>query len=194
MQYERDDTPRDSDLAQVANLSDQLVQEEEAVAEATAVLAEKLAAYRLTAEKLLPEAMLATGLSEFTLTNGKKVHVDSRFVGSRLTDHEALTWLEENGAGHLIKATVKVELPAASVSVARELMDLLRSHHASNQFTSLTLDTAVHQSTIAAFAKELYEAGEMPDLEKLGVHRRVIARVGARRFRDLALTGLIRRD
>jgi len=189
-----DTLPNDRNLAQVADLADLLTRQEDEVAQATQVLADRLAAYKITAEKLLPEAMLATGLIEFTLSNGKQVRVDSRFTGSKLSDPQALAWLEDRGAGDLIKSTVKVELPAAMVHVARELIALLRDHPAANQFTSLTLDTAVHQSTIAAFVRELYEAGDLPDLDLLGVHQVVTARVGERRFRNLALTGFVKKE
>ncbi len=189
-----DDAPRDQDLTQVADLANLLLLQEDQVAEATTLLQTNLEQYRYTAETLLPEAMDRVGLSEFTLSSGKKVKIDSRFRGTKVTDHEALTWLEENGGGNLIKATVKLELPASMLPIAREILHLLQAHRASNQFTSLSLDTSVHQSTIAAFVKEQFEAGYMPPMEQLGVSQKIVARVGDRRFRDQQLTGFIRKD
>jgi hypothetical protein len=134
------------------------------------------------------------GLSEFALANGSRVKIDTKFRGSKVTDPDALTWLRDNGASDLIKATITVELPVAMLQVADELFQLLQNHRASNQFTKLNLNTSVHQSTIAAFVKEQLEAGYLPPMEQLGVSQRVIARVGERRFRDQPLTGFIRKD
>jgi hypothetical protein len=189
------DTPDDDQLARVAVLAPQLRRQEDEVARATELLQSALTAYRYTAETLLPEAMREVGLADFTLTNGSKVTIDRRFVGSKVTDPQALAWIEEQGASDLIKTAIHVDLPVAMVEEAREIMAMLEGHRSANQFSHLTLGTYVHQSTIAAFVKELYEAGvaDLP-LETLGVRQRVIARVGERQFKNKTLTSFLRKD
>lgn len=186
--------PVDDELSRVASLAATLQHAENEVARATARLQDALNRYRYTAETLLPEAMRAVGLAEFTLANGAKVTIDRRFVGSKLTDPQALAWLEAQGAGDLIKTAIHVDLPVGMADEAREIMAMLESHRSANRFSHLTMSTYVHQSTIAAFAKELYEAGEDPPLETLGVRQRVTAQVGDRRPRSRTLTGFVYDD
>ncbi len=185
--------PPDADLTRVATLAERARGEEAEVIRCTAALADALKAYRGTVERELPEAMAACHMSEFKLTDGTKVGIDSKFVGGKLTDPLGLDWVEANGGQPLVKTLITLELPANEIATARVILNLLKNHPKANQFVRLELERSVHQSTIAAFAREQVEARKNPPLDLLGVMRRITARVGARRPRTVELKGLERR-
>lgn len=91
---------------------------------------------------------------------GKKRPLEDRLRG--------LKWLDENDASDLARRKLIVTLGAASEDTAIELMDLIKSHRASNQFTVEHL-RVVPWSTLAAFTREFVKEGGDPPLDDLGV-------------------------
>lgn len=185
--------PRDADLTRVATLARRAQEEQEAVIALTEELQRAINAHNLTVEKELPEAMVAVGLSAYKLTDGTPVEIKRTLTGTKLTNPEGLDWVEAHDGADVIKTIITVELPKDELGTAREIADLLRSHPKAGRFVKLELERSVHQSTIAAFAREARERNENPPLDKLGVFERTRAVVGASRPKTVELKGLTKR-
>ena len=184
--------PTDSELARISMLAQRQREEEEEVIRCTAQLQEAQRRLRRTSDVDLPEAMRAVGVGSFTLTSGEPVKLITQYDGKKITDPEALDWIEEHGGASLIKTEVFVSMDRGQVEAARELVEVLRRHPLANQFKELRLETYVHNATAGAFARELAEGGTiLPDI--LGVNHRTYAQVGERRPKSVDLRGLSRR-
>lgn len=88
----------------------------------------------------------------------------------------ALDWLDENGHGDIIRNQVVVTLQPGSNEEARELLDLVKTHRASNQF-EIVHKRVVPWNTLAAHAREITREGGLAPLEKLGVRQERAAKV-----------------
>lgn len=185
--------PSDTEMRTVADLANLLRVRRAVVYQKTAELKQALADMRIIEEKELPEAMRAIGMSEFKLVDGEPVSIVEKLIGSQLTDDEGLAYVESHDGGSLIKTAVMVELDRGDLEAAREIIQELRQHRYANRFKSLSLSRYVHQSTIAAWVRELIADGVDVPLEKLGVYRRTTALVGERYPKVVELKGLAAR-
>lgn len=185
--------PSDAEVASIATLAERYLAEQQAVIRATSALRVALAAMRQTAEVDLPDAMRAAGATRLDTLDHQPVKLETKVDGRKLVDPAGLAWVEERGDGSLIKTVLSVSLDRGDLEIARELMDLLKAHRAANRYKELKLETSVHQSTIAAYARELIEAGEDPPLDLLGCARRSYAVVGTSRPKSVELKGLVER-
>jgi len=181
--------PTDAELARVRRLAELQRSQTREVVRITRELVTALNLLRQTREVDLPEAMRDVGLSEVKLLDGTPVKVEDKLTGTKLTSPVGLGYVEENGGARLIKTAIVVELDRGDLAAAREVYQDLRSHKKANLFKRLELEEHVHQSTIAAFVRELIAKGKDVPLERLGVHRRVTAIVGARP-KSVELAGL----
>lgn len=186
--------PDDGKLRRIADLTASLRDKERLVIERTAALREALAEYRQIEETDLPRAMLDAGCRKFVTDAGTPVEVVDRYNGTKIVADEALDWVEANGGAGTIRTAVVVEFDRNDLATARAVFDRLKTDPAANSFRSLKLDRYVPPPTAASFAKELTEAGKDPPLEMLGVRRAIYAKVGKRRPKSVALTGLEERD
>jgi hypothetical protein len=182
--------PTDSELSRISTLAERYRREERAVIRLTAELQRALKALDDTASIDLPEAMRAAGVGSFELTDGTKVSVRNTYSAGKLSDPIGLDWVEKNGGASLIKTTVTLEMDRGDLDKAREVYEGLRQHPYANRFKVLTLEEHVHQSSIAAWAREMVEAGADPPLEKLRVRQVTFAMVGDKRPKKVELKGL----
>lgn len=172
--------PTDQALASIAALA---ARERTAVAEIVD-LTEKLQAaqakYRQVVETELPQALARVNVRDFSLTDGTKIALQTRFDATNLTDPSSLAWVAANGGSSLIKTVISVEFDRGDIADAKELYEVIRAHRSANKFKSFSITETVLWQTIAKFARELTEAGKDPPLQRLGVHRRTYAVVGDR--------------
>jgi hypothetical protein len=184
--------PDDRSRASCTALAERLRQQEARVADLTEDLRVALATLKDLAERELPEAMGAIGQSEFRLTDGTRVSLNHKLIGTKVTDPKALAWVEDHDGAPLINANVVVKLTAKDLDLARELQTFLRNHPRANSF-QVSLDLSVHQSSIGPFAREQNATAD--ELELLGVTRRTTAKVGAHSlYKPLELKGLERKS
>lgn len=183
------------DVDRVVALANRLRAEQRAVVAATTALQNALAEYNRTAEVELPEAMSAAGISEWPLRllDGKPVRLETRLVGGQLSSEEGLAYVEASGGEALVKTRIEIEMDRGDLPQARALFAELRDHRLANQFKKLELNSHVHSQTLCAWARELIEQGRDPDLDKIGVHRRVRAVLGDRRPKQVDLKGFTER-
>ncbi len=146
----------DSDLASVSGLAEELLKREAVVKEAEATLAQAKKAYDEISNELLPTAMDAVGMSEFTLEDGTTIGVDTFYSASIPADSQekAFDWLEQEGHAGIIKHEVKLALKKGQAEEAALADRLLRENG-----LEPTVDMKVHASTLRAFVREEVEAG-----------------------------------
>ena len=136
------------------------------LAEAQAVLKEKETALKRLIEEDIPTLMTdQLGIRKLTMDDGQQVEVKDDVQASIPKEYEsaAFAWLEENGYGSLIKATVSVEFGREEISEAHRLMMTLDQ----NGFLPV-LKQSVHWQTLAAWLREmLRDARDIP-LELFG--------------------------
>lgn len=177
---EETSVPTDAALASVAALA----QRERSAAAEIMDLTEKLLAaqarYRQVTETDLPQALARLNMRDFSLGDGTRVALQTKFDATNLTDPSALAWVAANGGSSLIKTVITVEFDRGDVADAKELYQLIRSHRSANKQKRCDITETVLWQTVAKFARQLIEAGKDPPLQRLGVHRRTYATVGDR--------------
>lgn len=124
-------------------------------------LGERVAAVKKEIEKLqtdvLPSLMdeaqvTLIGLEgDCTLERGEKVFASI----SKANAPEATKWLEDIGAGALIKLDIKVELEKGDVALAKKVRDLLTKSR-----IGFSESSGVHPQTLLAFVKERLADGK----------------------------------
>jgi hypothetical protein len=161
-------------LQDISRLAQRQLDLEAKVAQAEQALKQAQEELRIVAEVELPEAMDAADMQEFTLGDGSKVSVTTKYVGNISEDRrgEAHDWLRTNGFASLIKHDVTVSFGKGEEQAAQEALQLLNAHGWKHQDKE-----GVHWQTLRAFITEQLEAGVDLPLELFGVHRLVRATI-----------------
>jgi|TARA_R110000851_G_C12971273_1_gene555331 hypothetical protein len=153
-------------LRSIAEIARAINQKEAAVSAIEDQLKEaKNGLLKLTDEDL-PSALQELGVKEFTLEDGSKVKVTSTY-GAHIKNEnkeEAFTWLEAHGHDGLIKNTVSCDFGRGDHQEAQQFVEL-----ASGQGLVPIQKTAVHSSTLKAWAKEQVESGAELPMELFGI-------------------------
>lgn len=131
-----------------------------------ALKAAKAELHHLTT-KALPDAMAASHTTSYTMMDGTKVEIKD-FVNASLPKdekkrEEAINYLEENGAGDLIKTQIEVALGKGEHNIAGDI-----SAYLEELGVSYTADKGVHPQTLASWIRERLKGGQTVDTEKLG--------------------------
>ena len=128
------------------------------------VLKEK---HRRISQDLLPEALIAAGVSEFKLKDGTKVSTLT-YYSARITPdtrETAFDWLRENNFADLIKNTVSVSFGRDEDDAALNLL---------NELDGKGMNTAqkewVEPMTLKAFVREQVEKGTDLPLDTFNVY------------------------
>ncbi len=155
-----------SQLKSVAAIATTLVDkqaEHERLTKQLSVLTEQI---KTLAESVLPEAMDACNMKEFTLKDGSKVVVEPVTAGSIPKKNlvEALAWLRKHKHGHLIKTVTSVALGKGSEAESKKLKAALKKLGVE----VATVET-VHPQTLGAWAREMLAKGESFPLDLLGI-------------------------
>ena len=156
---EEQQKPDEISLKEITRLAEKQVELEDKVARCQQALDEAEKELNTLQMITLPQAMGQVGLRKLVLADGSQVAVDKFYSGSVPKDPEArkkaLGWLAENGFGALVKSDIICSFGRDSESDARELRALLVA-----KGFSYTHKEDVHSSTLRAFIKERYEAGQ----------------------------------
>lgn len=145
--------PEATTLEQITEYAMILQNKREELAEIEADVKDKKAVINKLEQELLPEAMLAVGLTEFKLASGKKVSLKEELSCS-VKDYSLLgTFLEERGDDALLKSTIEVgKLPDNIVGMI--LNDLKDKYDIDG-----TSKTYIHPSTLKAYFKRVCGVG-----------------------------------
>ena len=126
---------------------------------------------RELSEVSIPEAMQEAGMDDFKCTEeygGARVKVTD-FITARIkasNQDEALNWLRDNGAGHLIKNTVSVDFDTNEDLEAQNFVKDLQSRN-----FDCKQKQGVHTQTLSAYVREEIGNGRSVDLDLLGVYQ-----------------------
>lgn len=109
-------------------------------------------------ERLIPDLLTATGLTEFRLTSGQVVKLKNDYFGniSVARAEAAFAWLRENNMGGIIKEQITVSPEAKAALEAAEV--------------PYESKLSVPAPTLKAFVKERVESGNEFPRELFGVH------------------------
>jgi len=119
----------------------------------------------------IPEAMREAGMDDFKCSEeygGARVKVTD-FITARIkasTQDEALEWLRENGAGHMIKNTVSVDFDTNEDTEAQNLVEDLQQRN-----MDCKQKQGVNTQTLSAYVREEFRNGRSVDLDLLGVYQ-----------------------
>lgn len=147
-------------LGDVGRLANNMVTHLREVERAEDILKEAKAELRTIQEDLLPQAMMAIGLSELKLDTGEKLTVSNYYQASvKLEDREsAFNWLHDSGNGDIIKHNVSVDFKKGEGDNAREAYERLCDLGLSPKD-----EIKIAPMTLKAFVREEIEAGrELP--------------------------------
>jgi|TARA_R110000787_G_scaffold196152_3_gene307428 hypothetical protein len=154
-----------SALGEIAILAEKQLSLEDTIEGLEAELKEKKRLLEEVATKLLPDAMTAIGIEDFTMTSGAKLAIKSFYSASISADNKekAHTWLRNHQFGSLIKNQFGVDFGQGEGDKADKFRGTLlknKSHFSEKE--------GVHASTLKAFVKEQIEGGSKVPLELFG--------------------------
>ena len=123
---------------------------------------------------VIPELCESANMTDFTLTDGTKVLVKSRFYGKVSEDNmdAAQEFLERVGDGALIKRQISVDLGkcdeehASRVHAALQTVDVVGEEKRS-----------IHSSTLSSWLTQQMEGGADIPTEVFGVYRKVETKI-----------------
>lgn len=162
---EQDVVVDDSLIKGVAELAMLQIRLEDDIERAEEGLKRLKSRLRNVAESLLPAAMTEAGVASVNLANGAVVKVKP-FYSAHISEERstaAFAWLRENGYSDLIKNQLAVEIRAGQDNVAGSI-----EHELQELGLGYTKKNSVHASTLRAWVKEMYEAGNPPPADVFG--------------------------
>lgn len=147
------------ELGQIATMGARVLALETEIKDMEDQLSQRQEQLKVLVETTLPEAMLAVGLAEFKLTNGRRMFVDKYYscglpAKDDVNRSKAFDWLRAQGHEGLIKTKVTAEFGKGQDDDAGLAVMLLLS-------AGLPVFRAedVHPMTLKSFVKEQYETG-----------------------------------
>ena len=149
-------------LKTLTDKANKMVELEQLVEEKQASLKSTQKELKTLSEEDIPALLSEVGLSEITLTNGKKISTSAYYYG-RITEHnqqEAFEWLQDNGHGDIIKNVVSVSFGRDEDVNAEKLLSNLQD----NGYTT-NGKKWVEPMTLKAFIREQVEGGNDLPLE-----------------------------
>lgn len=182
--------PSNEELDQVVALAREQIVLEREIARLEDEIGELKGRLAVVRDDRLPKTLLAIGATECPLSNGYRVQVKERYQCSQLDDApdvddkrrplrermEAIDWLDRNGHGDIARRVVTVVLGSKSEDIAGEILDIIRSHPAANQF-AVDQRRLVPWNTLSKFAREQMQEGYDPPLDLLGVSIQTSAKI-----------------
>tara|TARA_R110000803_G_scaffold114438_3_gene182894 strand:- start:31 stop:603 length:573 start_codon:yes stop_codon:yes gene_type:complete len=122
---------------------------------------------RLTSEQELPDAMAEAGLTQIVLKTGEKISVNEFYSAhiSKANQEKAYQWLISNGHEDLIKNEVLLKFGREESMIVDETVDALKSRGLAPEVRQ-----SVHPSTLKAFVKEQFTAGNDIPTEPFGIY------------------------
>ena len=154
-------------LKTLTDKANKMVELEQLVEEKQASLKSTQKELKTLSEEDIPALLSEVGLSEITLTNGKKISTSAYYYG-RITEHnqqEAFEWLQNNGHGDIIKNVVSVSFGRDEDVNAEKLLSNLQD----NGYTT-NGKKWVEPMTLKAFIREQVEGGNDLPLETFNVY------------------------
>lgn len=113
----------------------------------------------------LPELMNTVGMSDFTLSDGRKVKLSVFYDAKLKNKREAFAYLDANGDNSIIKDTVTLNFERGDHERADKIVEEL-----AEQGVTLKRKEDIHPQTLKAYVKEKIESGADIPMEAFGVY------------------------
>lgn len=111
---------------------------------------------------VIPSLFDELGVKNLTLQNGRSVSIKSEWVGSISEGNKAaaMSWLEENGHGSIVKKSMAIELKKGESETATKIREWL----VANKIFSFKEGASVHHSTLKSWINEQKAKGaDLPE-------------------------------
>tara|TARA_R100000234_G_scaffold38986_1_gene23106 strand:- start:2602 stop:3177 length:576 start_codon:yes stop_codon:yes gene_type:complete len=157
----------DGELSIVSALANKQLELAAQVAQLEADLKAKKEELRLTSEQELPDAMQQVGLTEITLSTGEKISVKEFYNAhiSKANQPIAYAWLIKNGHAGLIKNDILLKFDRGEDEKVEQTVSALQARGLTPQVRQ-----SVHHSSLKAFVKEQFTAGNDIPTEPFGIY------------------------
>ncbi len=155
------------DLERLVSLSNSMTQKERRVEELEEELRTAKQELRDIQEEQIPDVMMELGVSDVTLTDGRKLTIKED-LHAKIADknrQEAHAWMVEHGYGDIIKNQVVVNVETGNQESLNSLLGILSN----NSYEDYSLKNNIHFQTLKKFVKENIEAGVDIPLNLFGV-------------------------
>lgn len=160
-----EDLLKGDELFQIKNLAHQLDDIDQDIAIHEHKLKELQKRKKEISEISLPELMNLLGMADFSLTNGKKVKLNT-FYDAKIKDQQAaFAYLDKTGDASIIKDTITLNFDRGDHAWANEITENL-----SEQGVNLSRKEAIHPSTLKAYVKEKIESGANIPYDAFGIY------------------------
>jgi archaellum component FlaC len=166
-------------LGEVSELIKQLDEAKQRVAALEADVKEAKSVVHKLENVDIPSAMLELGVSSVTTDNGLEVKVQPFVDGSFIkgAEDKAIAWLEDNGFGDIIKASLSLALDRGDIDTAKAIAERVEDEFG----VAPALKETVHPQTLKAFIRRCDEAGvDLPD-DAFRVYRGSVAKLGTKK-------------
>jgi hypothetical protein len=190
--FQADTAPKsDGELTRVREMAQQLLDVEYSIARAQEELETLLESQQRIVASDLPALMEEVGIKEFTLASGERVIVkpiikaslpaESAIEKQKDKDKQAemrdrfkrgLNYLQKNGAGSLVKQTIKADFGKDAAKKVRLALSALRALGVAAE-----VHAGVHPNSLTSWVKERIEGGKPVDFDLLGVYSGQVASI-----------------
>ena len=121
----------------------------------------------MVSEQELPDAMQEVGLTEITLSTGEKISVKEFYNAhiSKANQAVAYKWLVDNGHESLIKNDVLLKFDRGEAEKVDQTVSALKARGLAPEVRQ-----SVHHSSLKAFVKEQFTAGNDIPTEPFGIY------------------------
>lgn len=147
----------DDELSSIKSLSTKQMELEDLVEELDRVKKTATENLRQIREEKLPEAMMKAEIKSFELSDGAKLSVSKKYIGSisKANEDEALRWFKDTKREGVITPNLTIPVGKGKLERAEEYARFLEQQH-----IPVSLKPSVHWQTLRAVVRELYENGE----------------------------------
>jgi len=158
----------DAQMSELTDMAQALIEQRAEIGQLEEALMAASTEEKRLSEIVIPAKMLSLNLQSITLSNGAKLEIKHKFVGSIPKDPDkrirAFDWLISHNLEDIIKNEIRCDFKKGEGEVAQKVIDAL---------TEIGVDWSrkkdVHHQTLKASAKDLLSKGIAVPLDTLGL-------------------------
>lgn len=165
-----------TELSTLLEMANKQIQIENRILKTEAILEKRKELLKLYSEKMIPDYMEQIGIPEFKTDDGFVIGVKSS-IHCNITEMnraQAYLWLENNGAGDLIKRKLSVDLGKDQKEEADSIRKVLEEKGLLEQSTFVP---SIHPLTLNSFVKKSLEEGENIPMDLFDVFNKKVAKI-----------------
>ena len=150
--------PTDEKLGKLNLVCRKLVEKERQYAEYKTLASQTYEEIKDVKEKEIPDVMASLNISKFVMDDGTEIAIKDELYASikKEKEKEALTWLDDNGLGDIIKPDITLSFARGEHEEAERIKGVLKENGQDNYDEK----ASVHPQTLKATFKDLRNKGE----------------------------------